>query len=99
MGGMFGAIGVLAALRERDSTGRGQEVQSALFENNVFLVAPAHDAVRGDGQAAGADAEPRSRAWAVYDVFTVKDGEQIFLAVGQRHASGRCSATRSASPI
>ena len=39
MGGMFGAIGVLAALRERERTGRGQEVQSALFENCVFLVA------------------------------------------------------------
>ena len=39
MGGMFGAIGVLAALRERDFTGRGQEVQSALFENCVFLSA------------------------------------------------------------
>ncbi|KAI3591017.1 CaiB/BaiF family protein [Cupriavidus sp. U2] len=36
MGGMFGAIGVLAALRERDRTGRGQEIQSALFENCVF---------------------------------------------------------------
>ena len=31
MGGMFGAIGVLAALRERDRTGKGQELQSALF--------------------------------------------------------------------
>ena len=39
MGGMFGAIGVLAALRERERTGRGQEVQSALFENCVFLSA------------------------------------------------------------
>src|SRR5205809_5372926 len=37
MGGMFGAIGVLAALRERDRTGRGQEVQSALFENCALL--------------------------------------------------------------
>jgi crotonobetainyl-CoA:carnitine CoA-transferase CaiB-like acyl-CoA transferase len=37
MGGMFGAIGVLAALREREHTGRGQEIQSALFENCVFL--------------------------------------------------------------
>ncbi|RZI64254.1 MAG: CoA transferase, partial [Variovorax sp.] len=39
MGGMFGAIGVLAALRERERTGRGQEIQSALFENCVFLSA------------------------------------------------------------
>src|SRR5438046_8461469 len=37
MGGMFGAIGVLAALRTRESTGRGQEVQAALFENCVML--------------------------------------------------------------
>jgi crotonobetainyl-CoA:carnitine CoA-transferase CaiB-like acyl-CoA transferase len=39
MGGMFGAIGAMAALAQREKTGRGQEVQSALFENNVFLVA------------------------------------------------------------
>ena len=43
MGGMFGAIGAMAALAQRDhpikGTGQGQEVQSALFENNVFLVA------------------------------------------------------------
>lgn len=38
MGGIFGAIGAMAALRERERTGRGQEVQSSLFENNVFLV-------------------------------------------------------------
>ena len=38
MGGMFGAIGV-SPLRERERTGRGQEVQSALFENCVFLCA------------------------------------------------------------
>ena len=38
MGGMFGAIGAMAALMQRRETGRGQRVQSALFENNVFLV-------------------------------------------------------------
>ena len=79
MGGMFGAIGVLGALIERGITGRGQEIQSALFENNVFLV----------GQhmlqyaVTGVAAEPmpnRISAWAVYDVFTVKDNDQIFLA-------------------
>ena len=37
MGGLFGAIGVLGALIQRGITGRGMEVQSALFENNVFL--------------------------------------------------------------
>src|SRR5207237_10341575 len=40
MGGMFGAVGILAALRGRDRTGRGQEVQSALFENCALLSSP-----------------------------------------------------------
>ena len=38
MGGMFGAIGVLGALIQRGISGRGMEVQSALYENNVFLM-------------------------------------------------------------
>ena len=79
MGGMFGAIGTLGALIQRGITGKGMEVQSALFENNVFLM----------GQhmlqfaMTGRHPQPmpaRDNPWAVYDVFTVKDGEQIFLA-------------------
>jgi crotonobetainyl-CoA:carnitine CoA-transferase CaiB-like acyl-CoA transferase len=79
MGGMFGAIGAMAALAQREKTGRGQEVQSALFENNVFLVAQHMMQYAVTGRPA--DPMPaRISAWAVYDVFTVKDGEQIFLA-------------------
>ncbi len=79
MGGMFGAIGAMAALRQRDLTGEGSEVQTALFENNVLLVAQHMMQFAATGRAA--DPMPsRISAWAVYDVFTVKDGEQIFLA-------------------
>jgi len=80
MGGMFGAIGALAALAQREKTGRGQEVQSALFENNVFLVAQhmMQFAVTGE---APSPMPSRVSAWGVYDVFTVARGEQIFLAV------------------
>jgi crotonobetainyl-CoA:carnitine CoA-transferase CaiB-like acyl-CoA transferase len=79
MGGMFGAIAILGALIQRGISGRGMQVQSALFENNIFLV----------GQhmlqyaITGVPAQPmpaRISPWAIYDVFTVKDGEQIFLA-------------------
>ena len=80
MGGLFGAIGAMAALRQREVTGRGMEVQSALFENNVFLVAQHMMQFAATGQAA-APMPGRISAWGVYDVFTVKDGEQIFLAV------------------
>lgn len=79
MGGMFGAIGVLAALAQRGRTGRGQAVQSALFENNVLLVAQHMMQFAVTGQPA-APMPSRISAWAVYDVFDVRDGEQIFLA-------------------
>jgi crotonobetainyl-CoA:carnitine CoA-transferase CaiB-like acyl-CoA transferase len=79
MGGMFGAIGALGALIQRGITGRGQEVQSALYENNVFLVGQHMLQFAMTGQAA-APMPARISPWAVYDVFTVKDGEQIFLA-------------------
>ncbi|HSW17455.1 MAG TPA: CaiB/BaiF CoA-transferase family protein [Ramlibacter sp.] len=80
MGGMFGAIGAMAALAQREQTGRGQEVQSALFENNVFLVAQHMMQFAVTGQPA-APMPARISAWAVYDVFTVQGGEQVFLAV------------------
>ena len=79
MGGMFGAIGALGALIQRGITGQGQEVQTALFENNVFLVGQHMLQFAITGQAA-APMPDRISAWAVYDVFTVKDGEQIFLS-------------------
>ena len=80
MGGMFGAIGALAALMQRERTGRGQEVQSALYENNVLLVAQHKMQFSVTGQPA-APMPARISAWAVYDVFTVRDGAQVFLAV------------------
>ena len=79
MGGMFGAIGALGALIQRGITGRGMEVQSALFENNVFLVGQHMLQYAMTGKPA-APMPARISPWAIYDVFTVKDGEQIFLA-------------------
>ncbi len=80
MGGMFGAIGAMAALAQREKTGLGQEVQSALFENNVFLVAQHMMQFAVTGKPA-APMPARISAWAIYDVFKVRDDEQIFLAV------------------
>ena len=55
-------------------------MQSALFENNVFLVAQhmMQAAVMG---VPPAPMPSRISPWAVYDVFTVANDEQIFLAV------------------
>jgi crotonobetainyl-CoA:carnitine CoA-transferase CaiB-like acyl-CoA transferase len=79
MGGLFGAIGVLGALIQRGITGRGMEVQSALYENNVFLMGQHMLQYAVTGKPA-APLPARDNPWAVYDVFTVRDGEQIFLA-------------------
>ncbi|WP_447919575.1 CaiB/BaiF CoA transferase family protein [Achromobacter aegrifaciens] len=80
MGGMFGAIGAMAALAQREQTGEGTEVQASLFENNVFLMGQHMMQYAVTGRAA-APMPSRISAWAIYDVFTVKGGEQIFLAV------------------
>jgi crotonobetainyl-CoA:carnitine CoA-transferase CaiB-like acyl-CoA transferase len=80
MGGMFGAIAILAALHERKSTGRGQFVQSALFENNVFLVAQHMMQYAVSGKPA-APMPSRLSAWAIYDVFDTADGGQLFVGV------------------
>ncbi len=79
MGGMFGAIAILGALIQRGISGRGMEVQSALYENNIFLVGQHMLQYAITGQPA-APMPARISPWAIYDVFTVKDGEQIFLA-------------------
>lgn len=80
MGGIFGAIGVMAALRQREQTGLGQEVQSALFENNVLLVGQ-HMMQYATTGVPASPMPSRISAWGIYDVFKVKDNEQIFLAV------------------
>ncbi len=79
MGGLFGAIGALGALIQRGITGKGMEVQSALFENNVFLMGQHMLQYAMTGRHP-APMPARDNPWAVYDVFTVKGGEQIFLA-------------------
>lgn len=79
-GGMFGAMGVLAALHERHTTGKGKHVSAALFETTVFLVGQhmAQKAVTGD---AAAPMPARVSSWAIYQLFDTKDGEQVFVGV------------------
>jgi crotonobetainyl-CoA:carnitine CoA-transferase CaiB-like acyl-CoA transferase len=80
MGGMFAAIGILAALRERERSGRGQLVRSALFENTAFLVAQhmAQLAITGEEPPPMAVKKP---AWGVYDIFPTQDGDRLFVGV------------------
>lgn len=78
-GGMFGVIGVLAALEERHRTGKGQKVTASLFETTIYLVGQhmAQYAVTG---TPAAPMPARVSAWAIYDVFQTKD-EPVFIGV------------------
>jgi len=80
MGGMFAVIGVHAALRERERTGRGQMVKSALFESTAFLMMQhmAGEVVTGRPLP---PMPARQGAWAIYEPFATADREQIFVGL------------------
>ena len=79
-GGMFGVIGILAALEARHSSGEGRHVTSSLFETTAFMVGQ-HIAQQG---VLGEEPPPmsvRRSAWSVYDIFESAEGERVFIGV------------------
>ncbi len=80
MGGMFAVIGILAALHERQQTGRGRSLKAGLFENCMYLMSPHMMQFAVTGKPAS-PMPNRLAAWAVYDVFDVADGSQVFIGV------------------
>jgi crotonobetainyl-CoA:carnitine CoA-transferase CaiB-like acyl-CoA transferase len=78
-GGMFGVIGILGAIIDRDKGGQGAHLTTALYETTAFLVGQhiAQYAVTGKPAAPMPE---RISAWAVYDVFQTAD-EQVFVGV------------------
>ena len=79
-GGMFGAMGVLAALNQRHVTGQGQHISAALFETTVFLVGQ-HMAQLAVTGTPAAPMPARMSSWAIYQLFETKDNEQVFVGV------------------
>jgi crotonobetainyl-CoA:carnitine CoA-transferase CaiB-like acyl-CoA transferase len=90
MGGMFGVIAIQAALAERQQTGRGRFIQSALFENAVFLMGQMmmYETVTGQRSI---PYSVKQSSWPVYDLFDTKDGSKLFVTiVGEEHWTGFC---------
>jgi len=79
-GGMFGAMGVLAALYEREQSGKGKRITASLFETTVFLVGQ-HMAQKAVTGQVAAPMPARTSAWAIYQLFDTQDGEQVFVGV------------------
>jgi crotonobetainyl-CoA:carnitine CoA-transferase CaiB-like acyl-CoA transferase len=79
-GGMFGATAILAALFQRQATGKGQHVVASLYESTVFLVGQHMAQFAVTGKAA-APMPARVSAWAIYQVFETGDDDQVFVGV------------------
>jgi crotonobetainyl-CoA:carnitine CoA-transferase CaiB-like acyl-CoA transferase len=92
MGGMFAVIAIQAALMERQPTGRGRYIQSALYENNVFLMGQAmmFEAVTGTPSV---PYSVKDSPWPVYDLLETRDGNKLFVTiVGEEHWTAFCRA-------
>ncbi len=92
LGGVMGAVGILAALRQRDRDGQGRKVTASLFEAAAFLTGP-HMA----GEAVTGEAPPpmpaRRSAWGVYETFAAQDGPRVFIGItSDPHWRAFCTA-------
>lgn len=80
VGGMFAVIGIQAALRAREQTGRGQLVGSALYESAVFLMGQ-HLCYAAQSNGPIPPMPERVSAWSVYETFEVQDGTRLFVGI------------------
>jgi crotonobetainyl-CoA:carnitine CoA-transferase CaiB-like acyl-CoA transferase len=80
MTGMYATVAILAALRAREATGRGQRIDVALFDTQLSWLINLGVAHLMDGRVPGrlGNAHPQI---APYDVFPTADG-WMYLAVG-----------------
>lgn len=76
-GGSCAAIALLAALAERNRSGRGARLDLSLFEAAFFWAAMRH------GLEPGGD--PRAHLFPANDVFECADGERIALGILEQH--------------
>lgn len=92
LGGAFGVIAILAAIHERERTGRGQFVKSALFESSAFLVGQhmAGEAVVGEPAL---PMPARGAAWGIYETYSTAAGGDVFIGVtSDKHWQRFCRA-------
>src|SRR5260370_4284097 len=80
MGGMFGAIAILAALYQKRGGVEGADIRIGLFENCLFLVAQHMVEYEMTGNKPRSMRE-REHAWPIYDIFETAGGERIFIGV------------------
>ena len=79
-GALFGAVGILAALYERERTGRGQAVDVSMCEGALAFLIPDLGNLDASGEAPKRGAELLNGGAACYGIYRTKEGR--FLSVG-----------------
>ncbi len=77
---MFGVMGVLNALLEREKSGKGQHIDVGMFETAAFFMGQHIASYQNEGR----ELQPINEegfAWGIYDFFRTSDGIEIFIAV------------------
>lgn len=80
MGGTYGAMAVLIALMERQTSGKGKLVKNGLFETAAFVMGQ-HMAYSATAQVEVPPMSARVAAWAIYRTFETSDNELVFVGV------------------
>jgi crotonobetainyl-CoA:carnitine CoA-transferase CaiB-like acyl-CoA transferase len=91
-GGMFGAMGAITALYDRERTGKGTYIKGALFETTAFIMGQ-HMAYAALTDGPVPPMPARVSAWSVYKLFETKDGKQVFIGIiSEKHWQKFCEA-------
>ncbi len=80
----YGVLATLAALVDRQRTGRGQRIQSGLFESTVWFTAQhlAQAGLNGESPVPMPERGMGSRlGWGVYRLFKTADDREVFIAI------------------
>jgi crotonobetainyl-CoA:carnitine CoA-transferase CaiB-like acyl-CoA transferase len=80
MGGTFAAVAIMAALRERDKTGKGQFVKSALYESAAYVMGTHMAGAAYSGEKNVPPMSERRGGWGLYQIFKSADGHDLFIA-------------------
>ncbi len=92
--GMWAALGILAALWERERTGEGRVVDVSLYESAIGLVAYHLVGYLGSGEAPGRHATAFPLI-VPYEVFAARDGEIMIAAANDRLFAALCDVLGS----
>jgi crotonobetainyl-CoA:carnitine CoA-transferase CaiB-like acyl-CoA transferase len=91
-GGMFGVIGILAALFQRSVSGQGKFVKSSLFETTAFVMGQ-HMAYASLTNVPVPPMPARVSAWSIYRTFETKDQDLVFVGIiSEKHWQRFCEA-------